>query len=99
MLGERPTENRIRIHQLINIILCMLLHANVNDINLVVNYDFPTSIENYIHRIGRTARAGKSGRALSFVTASDNGNTIKDLIKLLVLNPKAGIEDGDYEHQ
>ncbi|RXG60722.1 putative ATP-dependent RNA helicase DDX17 [Armadillidium vulgare] len=56
---------------------------DVNDINLVVNYDFPTSIENYIHRIGRTARAGKSGRALSFVTASDSGIAIKDLIKLL----------------
>ncbi|RXG53328.1 putative ATP-dependent RNA helicase DDX5 [Armadillidium vulgare] len=59
------------------------------------------------------ARAGKSGRALSFVTASDSGIAIKDLIKLLqkgnfkvpselyniVLNPKAVIEDGDYEHQ
>ncbi|RXG53327.1 putative ATP-dependent RNA helicase DDX5 [Armadillidium vulgare] len=56
---------------------------DVNDITLVVNYDFPTCIEDYIHRIGRTARAGKSGRALSFVTASDSGNAIKDLIKLL----------------
>ena len=32
---------------------------NVHDISTVFNYDFPTNIEDYIHRIGRTARAGK----------------------------------------
>ena len=38
---------------------------HVEDISHVVNYDLPQDAENYIHRIGRTARAGKSGRALS----------------------------------
>ena len=39
---------------------------HVEDISHVVNYDLPQDAENYIHRIGRTARAGKTGRALSF---------------------------------
>ncbi len=38
---------------------------HVEDISHVINYDLPQDSENYIHRIGRTARAGKSGRALS----------------------------------
>ena len=39
---------------------------DVSDIALVVNYDLPTNPEDYVHRIGRTARAGKSGKAISF---------------------------------
>ncbi len=38
---------------------------HVEDISHVINYDLPQESENYIHRIGRTARAGKTGRALS----------------------------------
>jgi len=38
---------------------------HVEDISHVINYDLPQDSENYIHRIGRTARAGKKGRALS----------------------------------
>ena len=40
---------------------------DVDDIELVVNYDFPLQLEDYIHRSGRTGRAGKTGRALSLV--------------------------------
>lgn len=39
---------------------------HVEDISHVINYDLPQDAENYIHRIGRTARAGKGGRALTF---------------------------------
>lgn len=39
-----------------------------DDITLVINYDFPTGRETYVHRIGRTGRNGKSGLAVSFVT-------------------------------
>jgi ATP-dependent RNA helicase RhlB len=38
---------------------------HVEDISHVINYDLPQEAENYIHRIGRTARAGKTGRAIS----------------------------------
>lgn len=39
---------------------------DIQDLGLVINYDLPTEPENYVHRIGRTARAGKSGKAVSF---------------------------------
>lgn len=38
---------------------------HINDLDLVINYDIPEDPENYVHRIGRTARAGKSGKAIS----------------------------------
>lgn len=37
----------------------------IDDLELVVNYDIPEDYENYVHRIGRTARAGKSGKAIT----------------------------------
>lgn len=39
---------------------------DVNNIEVVINYDLPENAEDYVHRIGRTARAGASGRAISF---------------------------------
>jgi len=39
---------------------------HVNDIDNVVNFDFPSETENYLHRIGRTARQGRAGKAISF---------------------------------
>ena len=44
---------------------------DIDDISLVLNYDFPNTLETYTHRIGRTARAGKSGRAISFIDIRD----------------------------
>ncbi|XP_038053752.1 probable ATP-dependent RNA helicase DDX52 [Patiria miniata] len=41
-------------------------------INLVINYDFPTSAISYIHRIGRTGRAGRPGKAVTFFTEDDS---------------------------
>jgi ATP-dependent RNA helicase RhlB len=39
---------------------------HIDDLEMVINYDLPQDIENYVHRIGRTARAGNSGQAVSF---------------------------------
>lgn len=44
---------------------------HVDDLTHVINYDLPDSVENYVHRIGRTGRAGKEGTALSIVHALD----------------------------
>ncbi|MDD2936377.1 MAG: DEAD/DEAH box helicase [Candidatus Methanomethylophilaceae archaeon] len=44
---------------------------DINNIDLVVNYDLPMDSENYLHRIGRTGRAGKEGIAVSFVTKQE----------------------------
>lgn len=45
---------------------------DVDDISHVINYDLPRSPEDYVHRIGRTARAGRSGMAISLVTSEDS---------------------------
>ncbi|KAJ3445178.1 atp-dependent RNA helicase ddx5-related [Anaeramoeba flamelloides] len=55
---------------------------DIDDISFVVNYDFPEAIEDYIHRIGRTARAGKFGTSISFFT-DRSSNMAKKLVKVL----------------
>lgn len=44
---------------------------DVNGITHVINFDLPRNIEDYVHRIGRTGRAGKEGTALSFAAGAD----------------------------
>jgi ATP-dependent RNA helicase DeaD len=46
---------------------------DVSGISHVINYDLPTDIENYVHRIGRTGRIGRDGVAISFVTPEQSG--------------------------
>ncbi|MFM8804516.1 MAG: helicase-related protein, partial [Planctomycetia bacterium] len=43
---------------------------DVNDLELVVNYDLPYDAEDYVHRIGRTGRAGKKGKAVTLVSGA-----------------------------
>uniref|UniRef100_A0AAY5L9S4 Probable ATP-dependent RNA helicase DDX23 n=1 Tax=Esox lucius TaxID=8010 RepID=A0AAY5L9S4_ESOLU len=45
---------------------------DIHDVSMVLNYDMAKNIEDYIHRIGRTGRAGKSGVALTFLTKEDS---------------------------
>jgi ATP-dependent RNA helicase RhlE len=47
---------------------------DVTDIALVINYDLPSTSEDYVHRIGRTGRAGKNGHAISFATFDQEGD-------------------------
>jgi len=56
---------------------------DVDDIRMVVNFDFPNDMETYIHRIGRTGRAGKKGTAVSFFVAQKNARLSKDLVEIL----------------
>ena len=55
---------------------------DIEDLTHVVNFDFPRNIEEYVHRVGRTGRAGRKGISLSFVTRQDWGSA-KELIKIL----------------
>lgn len=50
---------------------------DIDDIRLVVNYDVPRDCEDYVHRIGRTARANNDGVAITFVSEQDQGHFYK----------------------
>mmetsp|Transcript_22882 Transcript_22882/g.54189 ORF Transcript_22882/g.54189 Transcript_22882/m.54189 type:complete len:507 (-) Transcript_22882:109-1629(-) len=61
---------------------------DVQDVELVINYTFPLTIEDYVHRIGRTGRAGKSGLAICFFCPESKGvqdekSHAGDLVKVL----------------
>ncbi|MCL4121708.1 UNVERIFIED_CONTAM: hypothetical protein GTU68_025926 [Idotea baltica] len=65
---------------------------DVDDVKFVINFDYPTNSEDYVHRIGRTGRCGKSGTAYTFFTR-DNAKQADDLIEILreanqAINPK-----------
>ena len=53
------------------------------DIQHVINFDMPSEIENYVHRIGRTGRCGKTGVATTFINKSCEETTLLDLKHLL----------------
>jgi ATP-dependent RNA helicase DeaD len=56
---------------------------DVDNVEAVFNYDLPLDEENYVHRIGRTGRAGKSGTAINFVTGRKDVFKIRDLEKFI----------------
>ncbi len=69
----------------VNLIVCSDVAArglDIPDVSHVFNFDVPTHAEDYVHRIGRTGRAGKSGVALTLVTSQD-ARYIADIEKLL----------------
>lgn len=74
---------------------------DVNNIELVLNYDVPEDAEDYVHRIGRTGRAGKKGHAITFImpSQSDKLRKIEKLIELKL--PKSNLPEGlpEAEHE
>jgi len=44
---------------------------DIDDIRMVINYDVPSDTEDYVHRIGRTARADRDGEAITFISEDD----------------------------
>merc|ERR1711957_997426 len=54
------------------------------DVQHVINFDMPKEIENYVHRIGRTGRCGKTGVATTFVNKNQEETILLDLKVLLV---------------
>ena len=55
---------------------------DVKDIELVINYDLPDDIGNYVHRIGRTGRAGKRGHAIALATP-DQRSDVRDIERFM----------------
>ena len=58
----------------------------IDDLDMVINYDLPQDSENYVHRIGRTARAGNTGKAISFACEKTAANlpAIESLIGMKI---------------
>ncbi|XP_059174682.1 probable ATP-dependent RNA helicase DDX52 [Physella acuta] len=89
--ADRPQDQRdaviknFRIGQTWVLICTELMGRGIDfkGVNLVINYDFPTSAVNYIHRVGRTGRAGRPGKAITFFTEADKTNlrSIANMIK------------------
>jgi len=59
---------------------------DVSGIEVVINYDLPDDPENYVHRIGRTGRAGLKGHAISFATPDQRGDlkSIENIIRTVI---------------
>jgi ATP-dependent RNA helicase RhlE len=64
---------------------------DVDDITHVINYDLPNEAETYVHRIGRTARAGSRGDAISFCSSDERGQ-LRDIERLLGRSVPAELE-------
>lgn len=56
---------------------------DIKDVEHVINYDLPKSIDEYVHRIGRTGRVGNRGIATSFFDSAADTSLAPDLIKIL----------------
>lgn len=70
---------------------------DVKNITLVINFDLPMESDAYVHRIGRTARAGESGRAISF--CSKDEVALLRLVERLIRKPIPIVRDHPYHEQ
>ncbi len=70
---------------------------DVEGIDLVINFDVPNDAEDYVHRVGRTARASSTGVALTFITERDQNDfkKIEDLIESTIIKIPLPAEIGD----
>lgn len=64
--------------------------VDFHGVNMVINFDVPQSAQAYVHRIGRTGRNGKKGRAITFFTKEDE-QTVKPIVNVML---QSGCEDG-----
>ena len=79
LIGDLPQSKRLQVLKAFKAGEVKMLVAtdvaargiDVDDLAMVINYDLPNEAENYVHRIGRTARAGKSGKAYTFCSEQD----------------------------
>ncbi len=63
---------------------------DVQQVSLVINYDLPSSRENYLHRIGRSGRFGRKGVAINFVTVEDV-RILRDIEQYYSTRESAGV--------
>jgi ATP-dependent RNA helicase RhlB len=94
IIGDLPQATRLKVLNLFKEgkLSCLVATdvaargIDVSDLAMVINYDLPNESENYVHRIGRTARAGKSGKAYTFCSEQDVYNlpAIEKYIELTI---------------
>ena len=90
MHGDKDQYERTRTIEAFKVGICPVLIAtdvaarglDIKDVRAVINYDFPGNVEDYVHRIGRTGRAGATGNAYTFFTARDDRKAAP-LVKLM----------------
>lgn len=88
--GDRTQRERERALEMFRSGRCPIMVAtavaarglDIPNVTHVVNYDLPTDIDDYVHRIGRTGRAGNTGIATAFFNRGNRG-VVRDLIELL----------------
>ncbi|KAI9713014.1 MAG: DEAD-box ATP-dependent RNA helicase [Chrysothrix sp. TS-e1954] len=88
--GDRTQRERERALEMFRTGRCPILVAtavaarglDIPNVTHVVNYDLPTDIDDYVHRIGRTGRAGNTGISTAFFNRGNRG-VVRDLIELL----------------
>ncbi|MEP6722311.1 MAG: helicase-related protein, partial [Variovorax sp.] len=68
---------------------------DIKDVPAVFNFDIPFNAEDYVHRIGRTGRAGASGLAVSFASGGNDGRLVADIEKLI--KTKIELEPIEFE--
>ncbi|OHD64863.1 MAG: hypothetical protein A2176_06020 [Spirochaetes bacterium RBG_13_51_14] len=92
--GDLPQKQRLKIIDAIKAGKTEILVAtdvaarglHIEDLDMVINYDLPQDSQNYVHRIGRTARAGKTGKSISLACEEDvyNLDPIEKLIGMKI---------------
>ena len=102
--GRLPQKKRTKLMEEfrsreVTILVCTDVAArglDIKDVNLVINYDLPQEAPNYVHRIGRTGRAGKTGEAISFCAHEDceHIDAITALIDKSI--PKMNLTNDDF---
>ena len=64
------------------LVTMLIIFSDITDVRYVINYDFPQCCEDYVHRVGRTARGDDVGTSYTFMTNKD-GKMVKNLIEIL----------------
>jgi len=102
LTGDLPQNQRLRVIEDFNAGRFPILVAtdvaarglHIDGLEMVINYDLPQDFENYVHRIGRTARAGNSGKAVSLVCEkyAKHLDSIESFIGMKIPVQTAGLE-------
>ena len=100
--GDKSQDERLKALEAfktgeVDLLVCTDVAArglDIKDVPAVFNFDVPFNAEDYVHRIGRTGRAGASGLAVSFVASSDQ-RLVADIEKLI--NTKIELEPMEFD--